>query len=97
MRIDDPVKMKGHNLKGRKRILNPVMNETTDRIFNTTTDNQYTTCETGLVKSVIVTAATRAPIKTRVTPSTIHSMVMTRLLSRDTLPNPRTMPAVAAR
>jgi hypothetical protein len=44
-----------------------------------------------------VTAAVIEPINIRATPSTIHSIVMIRLLSRDIFPKPETTDFVGKR
>jgi hypothetical protein len=97
IRIAEEVKISGHNLKGKKFILNPVNNETTAKTIKQMDDTIYMADDTALKGSSIVIATTETPINIRVTPSVIHSIVMIFLLSELMSPNPRTTDLVGIR
>ena len=73
--------IKGHSLKGMKLILKPVNMETIARTRSSIDEIKYTALDKALKGSIKVTAATSKPMKNSDTPSTIHSIVMIRLLS----------------
>ena len=45
IKIELPVKINGHNLNGRKLILKPVNNDTTENALSATNEIQYTALE----------------------------------------------------
>jgi len=90
IRIDDPVKIIGHNLYGRNFTLNPVNSEIRDRIFRNPKTHIYTNLEIARAGSARVITRTRIPRKISVAPSLIHSIAMMFLLSADMAPNPFT-------
>jgi hypothetical protein len=49
IKMEEVVKMKGHNLKGRKPTLNPVKTETSDRVFSIANESQYMVLDMELV------------------------------------------------
>lgn len=78
--------MNGQSLNIMKEFLKPVKSETTESIFSIPNDIQYIELKIMFVLSIYVTNATRKPIKMRLIPSIIHSIVMIYLLSGDISP-----------
>jgi hypothetical protein len=97
IRREDPVKINGQSLYMKKEALKPVKREINDRVFKNPNVSQYTVLEIELSESMYVINPIRRPMKIRVAPSTIHSIVRTCRLSVARSPNPFTTGWVAAR
>ena len=76
IKMAETVKMNGQSRKGRNLILKPVNKEIKANTNKPIAESKYTAFDTELVGSMMVTTATRAPMKISDTPSTIHSIVM---------------------
>ncbi len=86
--IADDVKIIGHNLKGKKFILNPVNKDTIAIIMRKHDDAIYVAIDMMFTGSITVTMIIRTPTKIKATPSTIHSIAIIFLLSWLISPNP---------
>ena len=83
------VKIGGHNFIGKIEVLAPVKNDTTAITSSIKAEARYTSMEAELTgPSTQVSTATSNPIKHRVNPSMIHSMVIMRRLSVEIGPKP---------
>jgi len=91
------IRTNGHNLKGRNFTLKPVRNDIMASIMRKTTIMIIRRLEIFLSGFNKVNVPIRNPVKIRVIPSIIHSMVIIRLLSSLISPNPRTTDAVGIR
>jgi hypothetical protein len=71
------VKIIGHNLNGRKSILKPVKSDSTDIAINMIKISKYTVLITLIsFLLVIVAIIVKRPIKIKVSPSLIHSILI---------------------
>ena len=86
----DNEKINGHNLKGKKSILNPVKNEIIANTIKTVALSIKTKFEIMLSEPKKVAPEHKSPIKIKKTPSIIHSIVMICILSIVISPKPLT-------